>query len=89
MTYAIAFQAGRAFFNVILADGLNYAILGAIATAIGFILTYICWLFFDFEPGIAAVSKDANSSIPTIGYPGTYVFATIFSALACNIMAWF
>jgi putative transport protein len=38
-------------------------------------------------PAMAAVSSDAKSSIPTIGYAGTYAFATIFCAIAGSIMA--
>jgi putative transport protein len=38
-------------------------------------------------PAMAAVSSDAKSSIPTIGYAGTYAFATILCAIAGSIMA--
>jgi len=38
-------------------------------------------------PAMAAVSEDARSSIPTIGYAGTYAFATVFQAIACSIIA--
>jgi putative transport protein len=38
-------------------------------------------------PAMAAVSSDAKSSIPTIGYAGTYAFATVFCAIAGSIMA--
>ena len=37
-------------------------------------------------PAMAAVSADAESSIPTIGYAGTYAFSTIFMAIACNLI---
>ena len=40
-------------------------------------------------PAMAAVSEDAHSSIPTIGYAGTYAFATVFCAIACSLMARF
>lgn len=38
-------------------------------------------------PAMAAVSEDAQSSIPTIGYAGTYAFATVFQAIACSLIA--
>lgn len=50
--YAVAFQAGPTFFAVVMADGLNYAILAAIATFTGVIFTYIAHLIFQFEPGV-------------------------------------
>ncbi|HIK44965.1 MAG TPA: hypothetical protein IGR64_08770, partial [Leptolyngbyaceae cyanobacterium M65_K2018_010] len=40
-------------------------------------------------PAMAAVSADARSSIPTIGYAGTYAFATIFQAIAASLMVRF
>jgi putative transport protein len=52
--YAVAFQAGPAFFSMIMADGLNYASLAAIATFVGFGLTYGAHLIFHFDPGISA-----------------------------------
>ena len=52
--YAVAFQAGPAFFSMIMADGLNYASLAAIATFVGFVLTYGAHLIFNFDPGISA-----------------------------------
>ena len=52
--YAVAFQAGPAFFSMIIADGLNYASLAAIATLVGFVLTYGAHLIFHFDPGISA-----------------------------------
>lgn len=52
--YAVAFQAGPAFFSMIMADGLNYASLAAIATVVGFGLTLGAHLIFDFDPGISA-----------------------------------
>jgi putative transport protein len=38
-------------------------------------------------PAMAAVSSDAKSSIPTIGYAGTYAFATVLCAIVGSIMA--
>jgi putative transport protein len=38
-------------------------------------------------PAMSAVSDDAKSSIPTIGYAGTYAFATVLCAIAGSIMA--
>jgi putative transport protein len=38
-------------------------------------------------PAMAAVSDDARSSIPTIGYAGTYAFATVLCAIVGSIMA--
>ncbi|MEA5536638.1 aspartate:alanine exchanger family transporter [Crocosphaera sp. XPORK-15E] len=52
--YAVAFQAGPSFFSVVMADGLNYASLAAIATLVGFVLTYGATLIFQFDPGVAA-----------------------------------
>lgn len=52
--YAVAFQAGPAFFAVVLADGFNYASLAAIATLVGFALTYGAHLIFQFDPGVSA-----------------------------------
>jgi len=52
--YAVAFQAGPAFFAVVMADGLNYISLATIATLLGFVLTYIANLIFGFAPGIGA-----------------------------------
>jgi putative transport protein len=52
--YAVAFQAGPAFFSVVLADGSKYVTLAAIATAVGFLLTLLCAWVFQFEPGVAA-----------------------------------
>lgn len=52
--YAVAFQAGPAFFTVVLADGVSYVILAALATAVGFGLTLGCQAVFQFEPGVAA-----------------------------------
>jgi putative transport protein len=37
-------------------------------------------------PAMAAVSADARSSIPTIGYAGTYAFATVMQAIAASLM---
>lgn len=52
--YAVAFQAGPAFFSVVMSDGLNYVSLATIATLVGFVLTYGATLIFDFDPGVAA-----------------------------------
>lgn len=52
--YAVAFQAGPAFFNVVLADGSKYITMGAIATVIGFVLTYLFAMVFQFDAGTAA-----------------------------------
>ncbi|TVQ42138.1 MAG: hypothetical protein EA365_15950 [Gloeocapsa sp. DLM2.Bin57] len=52
--YAVAFQAGPAFFSVVLPEGAKYVGLAAIATGIGFLLTYIFAQVFGFEAGIAA-----------------------------------
>ncbi len=52
--YGVAFQAGPAFFSVVLPDGVKYIGLAAIATVAGFILTYIFAQVFNFEPAIAA-----------------------------------
>lgn len=52
--YAVSFQAGPAFFSVVMADGLNYASLAAIATLVGFALTYAAHLIFQFDPGVSA-----------------------------------
>jgi uncharacterized transporter YbjL len=38
---------------------------------------------------MAAVSSDAKSSIPTIGYAGTYAFATVFQAITASLMVGF
>lgn len=51
--YAVAFQAGPAFFSVVLPEGAKYVGLAAIATGIGFLLTYIFAQVFGFEAGIA------------------------------------
>jgi putative transport protein len=37
-------------------------------------------------PAMAAVNTDSRSSIPAIGYAGTYAFGHIFCTLACSIM---
>ena len=52
--YAVAFQAGPAFFSVVMSDGLNYVSLATIATLVGFVLTYGATLIFDFAPGVSA-----------------------------------
>lgn len=52
--YAVAFQAGPAFFSMIMADGLNYASLAAIATLVGFGLTLGAHFIFGFDQGISA-----------------------------------
>ncbi len=52
--YAVAFQAGPAFFAVVMSDGFNYVSLAAIATLVGFLLTYGANLIFDFAPGVSA-----------------------------------
>ncbi|MGL5083653.1 MAG: aspartate:alanine exchanger family transporter [Microcoleaceae cyanobacterium] len=52
--YAVAFQAGPAFFSVVLADGVNYVVMAALATAVGFVLTYLFHSIFQFDPGVAA-----------------------------------
>jgi len=52
--YAVAFQAGPAFFAVVMSDGLNYISLAAIATLCGFVLTYGFHLIFQFAPGVPA-----------------------------------
>ncbi|ELR99433.1 aspartate:alanine exchanger family transporter [Gloeocapsa sp. PCC 73106] len=52
--YAVAFQAGPAFFNVVLADGTKYITMGAIATVVGFVLTYLFAMVFQFDAGTAA-----------------------------------
>ena len=52
--YAVAFQAGPAFFSVVLADGSKYVTLAAIATVVGFLLTLLCTYIFKFDPGVAA-----------------------------------
>jgi putative transport protein len=50
--YSVAFQAGPAFFSVVLSDGFNYISLAAIATFIGYLLTYGFHLVFNFAPGV-------------------------------------
>jgi putative transport protein len=52
--YAVAFQAGPAFFSVVLADGSKYVLLAALATAVGFGLTFLFDAIFNFAPGVAA-----------------------------------
>lgn len=52
--YAVAFQAGPAFFSVVLADGSKYVTLAVLATAIAFGLTYLCTAIFQFDPGVSA-----------------------------------
>jgi putative transport protein len=52
--YAVAFQAGPAFFSVVLADGSKYVALATLATVIAFGLTYLCTAIFQFDPGVAA-----------------------------------
>jgi putative transport protein len=52
--YAVAFQAGPAFFTVVLAEGTKYVSLAAIATAVAFLATYLFNLVFQFEPGVSA-----------------------------------
>jgi len=52
--YAVAFQAGPGFFTVVLPDGFKYITLAAIATVVGFILTYIFTQIFQFDSGTAA-----------------------------------
>lgn len=52
--YAVAFQAGPAFFSVVLADGSKYVTLAALATAVAFGLTYLCYVVFQFDPGVSA-----------------------------------
>jgi putative transport protein len=52
--YAVAFQAGPAFFSVIMADGLNYISLATIATLVGFVLTYAANIIFSLAPGVSA-----------------------------------
>lgn len=37
-------------------------------------------------PGMAAISEDSRSSIPAIGYAGTYVFANIFFTIVGSIL---
>jgi putative transport protein len=52
--YAVAFQAGPAFFNVVLAEGSKYVILSIVAIAVAFLLTFgFAWIF-NFHPGISA-----------------------------------
>jgi putative transport protein len=36
--YSVAFQAGPAFFSVVLADGASYIALAGLATGVGFVL---------------------------------------------------
>lgn len=52
--YAVAFQAGPAFFSIVMSDGLNYISLATIATLLGFVLTYGATLILDFDPGVSA-----------------------------------
>jgi putative transport protein len=52
--YAVAFQAGPAFFSVVLADGTKYITLAALATAVGFGLTVLFQQIFHFAPGVPA-----------------------------------
>jgi len=52
--YAVAFQAGPGFFTVVLPDGFKYITLAAIATVVGFVLTYIFAQIFQFDTGTAA-----------------------------------
>jgi putative transport protein len=51
--YAVAFQAGPAFFSVVMSDGLNYVSLATIATLVGFALTSGAALILDFAPGVS------------------------------------
>jgi putative transport protein len=51
--YAVAFQAGPAFFAVVLPEGSKYISLALIATVTGFLLTYIFALVFQFDLGVA------------------------------------
>ena len=51
--YAVAFQAGPAFFSVVLPEGNKYVSLALIATVTGFALTWICAVIFNFELGVA------------------------------------
>ncbi|MBF2074849.1 MAG: hypothetical protein IGS50_13955 [Synechococcales cyanobacterium C42_A2020_086] len=50
--YAVAFQAGPAFFSVVLSDGPGYISLAAIATALGALLTVAVSLALQFDPGV-------------------------------------
>ncbi len=52
--YAVAFQAGPAFFNVVLAEGSKYIALAFVATIVAFLLTYGFATAFQFEPGLSA-----------------------------------
>jgi putative transport protein len=52
--YAVAFQAGPAFFSVVMSDGLNYISLATVATLVGFVLTYGATLIFNLDPGVSA-----------------------------------
>jgi len=52
--YSVAFQAGPAFFSVVLADGASYIALAGLATGVGFVLTLIVQSIFQFDPGVAA-----------------------------------
>lgn len=38
-------------------------------------------------PAMCAISADARSCIPAVGYAGTYVFAAIFCTIAGSLMA--
>jgi len=51
--YAVAFQAGPAFFTIVLADGAKYISLAAVVTIVGFLLSYLFKWVFSFPPGIA------------------------------------
>ncbi|MFB2839130.1 aspartate:alanine exchanger family transporter [Floridanema evergladense] len=51
--YAVAFQAGPAFFSVVLGEATKYIALAAIATLVAVILTLIFDLIFNFQVGTA------------------------------------
>lgn len=95
-------EAGRGLLQSLSTFGIPMLLASFVVATVPVILSYLYGLYamkmnpalllgavlgaVTCTPAMAAVTTDAKSSIPTIGYAGTYAFAMVLQAIACSLM---
>jgi len=99
--YCVGLRAGPQFFTAFRESGFKFAILSVVVAAIGMAAAVAFGARLALPPGYSAgllagamtstpaldaVNRQAGSTLPTVGYAGTYAFANVLLATAGSLL---
>lgn len=102
---SVGLRAGSGVVEALLSQGLSVFLTGVVVTTLPVVTSFLCglWLLrlnpvllmgalagaMTSTPALNGTIKDAQSSVPALGYAGTYAFSNVVLTVAGSMLTRF